>query len=63
MSNVQNDKSNHITWCTLNIEEQMKCLNLSAAVNRDKYKFDSRSFMELFCKQVPTYIFQLTYFS
>ncbi|VVC43089.1 Transferrin,Transferrin family, iron binding site,Transferrin-like domain [Cinara cedri] len=51
ISNVQNDKSNRITWCTLNVEEQMKCLNLSAAVNRDKYKFDSRDFMELFCKQ------------
>lgn len=52
ISNVKNDKSNHITWCTLNAEEQSKCLNLSAAVNRDRFKFDHRDFMELFCKQV-----------
>jgi len=52
ISDLQNEKINRITWCTLNIQEQSKCLNLSAAVNRDRQKFYSRDFMELVCKQV-----------
>lgn len=52
ISDLQNDKTNRITWCTLNIQEQSKCLNLSAAVNRDKQKFNPRDFMELVCKPV-----------
>lgn len=51
VSDVHNDKSSRITWCTLNVQEQSKCLNLSAAVARDRQKFD-KDFMELVCKQV-----------
>ncbi|XP_060870833.1 transferrin 2 [Metopolophium dirhodum] len=50
ISDLQNDKINRITWCTLNVQEQSKCLNLSAAVNRDRQRFNPRDFMELVCK-------------
>lgn len=52
ISDAQNERTNRITWCTINAQEQSKCLNLSAAVARDKYKFNSKDFMELMCKQV-----------
>lgn len=52
ISDFQNEKSNRITWCTLNAQEQSKCLNLSAAVNRDRNLFYIKDFMELICKQV-----------
>lgn len=54
-SYLQNDKfNNHITWCTLNAPEQSKCLNLSAAINKDRQRFNPKDFMELMCKQVGT---------
>ncbi|XP_025413033.1 melanotransferrin [Sipha flava] len=51
ISDMQNDKTSRLTWCTINAQEQSKCLNLSAAVNRDKQKFNPKYFMELVCKQ------------
>lgn len=53
---MRNDKSNRLTWCTINAEEQAKCMNLSAAVNRDKAKFGLNDFMELICYQVNNYV-------
>lgn len=55
ISDFQNEKSNRITWCTVNVHEQSKCLNLSAAVNRDRSLFYIKDFMELVCKQVDSY--------
>ncbi|XP_050420671.1 melanotransferrin [Adelges cooleyi] len=51
ISDQLNEKSSRLTWCTINSQEQSKCLNLSAAVNRDRQKFYQRDFMELICKQ------------
>lgn len=56
ISDFQNEKSSRITWCTLNAQEQSKCLNLSAAVNRDRSLFYIEDFMELVCKQVNSYL-------
>ncbi|CAI6351931.1 unnamed protein product [Macrosiphum euphorbiae] len=50
ISDLQNDKMNCITWCTLNVQEQSKCLNLSAAIDRDRQRFEPQDFMELVCK-------------
>ncbi|XP_016660805.1 melanotransferrin-like [Acyrthosiphon pisum] len=50
ISDQQDDKINSITWCTLNVQEQSKCLNLSAAVDRDRQRFNPSDFMELVCE-------------
>ncbi|KAG8237825.1 hypothetical protein J437_LFUL002434, partial [Ladona fulva] len=36
---LQIDEENVLVWCTVNFEEQVKCKNLSRAIERDSYKF------------------------
>lgn len=45
------EDSNRIVWCTVNSEEQRKCLNFARAVERDWNLFGSAA-MRLECKQV-----------
>jgi hypothetical protein len=47
------EDSNRIVWCTINSEEQRKCLNFAQAVERDWNLFGSAA-MRLECKQVCT---------
>jgi hypothetical protein len=45
------EDSDRIVWCTVNSEEQQKCLNFAQAVERDWNLFGSAA-MRLECKQV-----------
>ncbi|ALC44346.1 Tsf2 [Drosophila busckii] len=41
-------KTGHIIWCTKNVNEQNKCLNLTVAIERDRALFDE-VFLNLTC--------------
>lgn len=41
-----------MVWCTVNIEEQYKCLNFSAAIRDDAYLFRFEPYYHVSCRQV-----------
>lgn len=61
VESFDNSIPERILWCTVNLEEQYKCGNLSKAIERDRKLFGSYHF-ELGCKQVKQrYILILIY--